>query len=284
MSETKRTNRIKAYAGFIKLEHAVFSLPLVFAGALLHTGRWPSWRLSGLILLAAIGGRFMAMGLNRIIDAKIDARNPRTQDRELPSGIMRHGEAWFLVAAAGVLYLSAAATISPICVWLSPIPVALFVLYPYMKRFTTLSHLGLGLAWSMAPVGGWLAASGSLERMGEIGWLWLFSVLWVAGLDVIYATMDEGFDRKAGLHSMPARMGKHKALMAATKIHALALFCMTVLWARQLVPGWSTVFLVATAVLFFWQHAIAHRNPAFAFFKLNGVLGFVVFGLVAAGV
>ena len=103
MSETKRTNRIKAYAGFIKLEHAVFSLPLVFAGALLHTGRWPSWRLLGLILLAAIGGRIMAMGLNRIIDAKIDARTSRTQDRELPSGIMRHGEAWFLVAAAGCL-------------------------------------------------------------------------------------------------------------------------------------------------------------------------------------
>ena len=168
MSETQRTSRIKAYAGFIKLEHTIFSLPLIFAGTLLHTGRWPSARLSGLILLAAIGGRVMAMGLNRIIDAKIDARNPRTQARELPSGNMRHGEAWFLVAAAGVVYLSAAAAISPICVWFSPVPVVLFVLYPYMKRFTTLSHLGLGLAWSMAPVGGWLAASGSLERMGEI--------------------------------------------------------------------------------------------------------------------
>jgi len=145
-------SRFKTYASFVKLEHTVFSLPLIFAGTLLHSRGWPSASLVGLILLAAIGARVMAMGLNRLIDAELDARNPRTKLRELPRGAMQRREAWLIVGLAGLLYLVSAAAIAPICLWLAPIPVILFVVYPYLKRVTSFSHLGLGLAWSLGPL------------------------------------------------------------------------------------------------------------------------------------
>ncbi|MBI3011037.1 MAG: 4-hydroxybenzoate octaprenyltransferase [Candidatus Omnitrophica bacterium] len=275
--------RLKTYAGFVKLEHTVFSLPLIYAGALLHRASGLSARAAALILLAAIGGRVMAMGLNRIIDAEIDARNPRTRQRELPCGTMQRGEAWAIVALAGLLYVASAWAIAPICLWLSPIPVALFVVYPYLKRFTSLSHLGLGLAWSMAPLGGWIAASKSLAGIGEIAWLWLFSVLWVTGFDIIYATMDEAFDREAELHSLPVLMGKRSALRVAMILHAAAFLSLVMLWRAQLHTTPAAPWLAAVGGLFLWQHAVSERHPAFAFFQLNGILGFVVFGFVAAG-
>ena len=280
------THRLHAYAGFVKLEHTIFSLPLIFAGALL--GGPLTIRLAGLVLLAVVGGRVMAMGLNRIIDEEIDRRNPRTKGRELPSGAMRRGEAWVIVGLAGLLYVASAAAIAPICLWLSPIPVALFVGYPYLKRVTALAHLGLGLAWSMAPLGGWLAASRSLARISEIGWLWLFSVLWVSGFDIIYATMDEAFDRGAGLHSLPAVLGKKRALRAASLLHAAAFLALVQMWRWQFdgspAPLAPLIWLAAIAVLFIWQHAIAARRPAFAFFQVNGILGFAVLGFVLAGI
>jgi len=274
--------RLKAYAGFVKLEHTIFSLPLIYAGAFLHS-RSPLW-LMGLILLAATGGRVMAMGLNRIIDAKIDRCNPRTQRRELPRGAMHVVEAWFIVLVAGALYAWSAAAIAPICLRLAPIPVALFVLYPYLKRVTALAHLGLGLTWSMAPLGGWLAMSQSLAHFAEVRWLWLFSVLWVTGFDIIYATMDEAFDRGHGLRSIPAEAGKAPALTLAAALHAAAFLMLGALWANQLKSPVSFAFLLAIGVLFIWQHLVAERRPEFAFFQLNGVIGFLVFGLVVTGV
>ncbi len=281
--QANRLNRLRAYASFVKLEHTIFSLPLIFAGALLHEHRWPSARLAGLILFAAVGGRVMAMGLNRLIDAEIDARNPRTQGRELPRGVLQRRDAWVIVLCAGFLYLISAAAIAPICVWLSPIPVALFVLYPYLKRFTALAHLGLGLAWSMGPLGGWLATTQSLDRMREVSWLWLFSMLWVTGFDMIYATMDEAFDRAEGLHSLPAYFGKRQALRIAALLHALAFASLCLLWLKQLHTDISLLWLAVIGALFIWQHVIAERRPEFAFFQLNGAVGFLVLGLVLTG-
>lgn len=277
-------SRLKTYASFIKLEHSIFSLPLIFAGMLLHAHRWPAPGLLALILLAAIAGRVVAMGLNRLIDAEIDARNPRTQRRELPRGAMQRSEAWVVVAVAGLIYLASAAVIAPICLWLSPIPVALFVIYPYLKRFTALAHLGLGLAWSMGPVGGWLAVSRSLASFSQVVWLWLFSVLWVTGFDIIYATMDEAFDRQAGLHSLPVRLGKRPALVVAALLHAAAVVSLALLWFTQLHSDMALWWLAAIAALMVWQHAIAARNPEFAFFKLNGAIGFVVLGFIVSGI
>ncbi|MBI3312378.1 MAG: 4-hydroxybenzoate octaprenyltransferase [Candidatus Omnitrophica bacterium] len=277
-------SKISTYAGFVKLEHTVFSLPLIYAGAVLGAGGWTSLRLSVLIVIAAIGGRVTAMGLNRLIDVEIDRRNPRTAMRELPRGAMQAWEGWLVVAVANAVYVASAAAIAPICLQLSPVPVMLFVGYPYCKRFTSLSHLGLGLAWSMAPLGGWLAASQSLERVGEIGWLWLFSLLWVAGFDIIYATMDEAFDREFGLHSLPVRLGRRRALRVATVLHSVAFLALFALWRTRLHSPISMAWLVGIGALFLWQHAIADRNPEFAFFQLNGAIGFLVFGFVLAGI
>ena len=278
------SGRLTTYASFIKLEHTIFSLPLIVAGTLLHARGSFSARTAVLILLAAIGGRVMAMGLNRLIDATLDARNPRTKNRELPRGAMRRWEAWAIVAIAGLLYAAAAAALAPICLELSPIPVALFIIYPYLKRFTALSHAGLGLAWSMAPLGGWLAVSKSLAGFGEIGWLWFFSVLWVAGFDIIYATMDEAFDREFGLHSLPVRIGKRPALRIAGLLHAAAFASLAALWSTRLHAPLALAWLSAIGALFIWQHAIADRKPAFAFFQINGILGFLVLGFVLAGI
>ena len=275
--------RIATYLNFVKIEHTVFSLPLIFSGTLLYTHGWPGKRLIVLILLAAIGGRVVAMGVNRLIDAEIDALNPRTKRRELPSKMMTVVEALGIVILASALYLIAAGAIAPVCLQLSLIPVALFVVYPYLKRFTVLSHLGLGLAWSMGPLGGWLAGSKSLSGISEVGWLWLFSVLWVAGFDIIYATMDEAFDRQAKLHSLPAQMGRGRALQVAAILHAAAFCSLATLWYTQLYSPVALRWLVGVGALFIWQHAVADRKPEFAFFQLNGLLGFLVLGMVLAG-
>ena len=276
--------RVRTYASFVKLEHSIFSLPLIFAGTWLSLRSWPNARLSLLIVMAAVSGRVIAMGLNRLIDMELDARNPRTRRRELPSGAMHRSEAWAILGISALVYIASAAALGPICVWLSPIPVALFVIYPYLKRFSVLSHLGLGLAWSMAPLGGWLAASQSFSHIEEIGWLWLFSVLWVAGFDIIYATMDEAFDCEFNLHSLPARIGRAAALRVAPALHVLAFLALVMLWRTQALSLAALAWLGAIAALFIWQHLIAERRPEFAFFQLNGVLGFLVFGFVWVGV
>ena len=282
VSDTGR--RLKTYAGFVKLEHTVFSLPVVFAGTLLHTRGGLSARLAALILVAATAGRVLAMGLNRLIDADIDARNPRTLARELPRGAMRRGEAWAILAVSGLVYLASAWALAPICLWLSPIPVALFVIYPYLKRFTALAHVGLGLAWSTAPVGGWLAASRSLAGFDEVVWLWLFSLLWVAGFDIIYATMDEAFDREVGLRSLPAVWGRRNALLTAAGLHGMAFGVLCNAWQNELHTPAALAWLAAMGALFVWQHSVAERKPEFAFFRLNGLIGFLVIGFVWSGI
>lgn len=283
-------SRLKLYASFVKIEHTVFSLPLIFAGVLLGAHGWPSFRTVGLILLAATGARVAAMGLNRLIDAEIDRRNPRTTQRELARGAMQAKEGWGVVLAGSAVYLLSAAAIAPVCLALSPIPLVLFTAYPYLKRFTSLAHLGLGLAWSLGPLAGWLAAVSTAatvpsvsEGMAGIGWLWLFSLLWVAGFDVIYATMDEAFDRQAGLHSLPVALGKRPALHVAAVVHVAAFACLWTLWRSQLQTPAALAWLLAIAALLAWQHAIAEKNPEFAFFRLNSTVGFLVFGFIWAG-
>ena len=281
----RRWRQIRTYARFVKLEHTIFSLPLIYAGALLGADRWPSTTLVILILLAAIGGRVVAMGLNRLIDLEIDRHNPRTRQRDLPAGKIQIHEAWLVVIAGNVLYVIAAGLINPICLLLAPIPVLLFVGYPFLKRFTSLAHFGLGLAWSMGPLGAWFAAAQSFDRLRGIGWLWLFSFLWVAGFDIIYATMDEAFDRRAGLHSLPVRLGRHRALRLAAALHVAAFAALVVLWFGRLDRApMALAWIAGIGVLLICQHLIAERKPEVAFFQLNSVIGFLVLGLVASGI
>ena len=276
--------RLKTYASFVKIEHTLFSLPLIFSGLLLHQRGWPGQRLIGLLLLAAVGARVVAMGLNRLIDQDLDAKNPRTQQRELPRGALQRREAWAIVALGAAVYLVCAWAIAPICFWLSPVPLFLFALYPFLKRFTAFAHLGLGLAWAMGPLAGWLASAKTLSGLAdEVGWLWWFAVLWVTGFDIIYATMDEAHDRQAKLHSLPALFGSGPALRIAAILHAAAFLALTILWQEQLYSPIAFRWLLGVGALFIWQHAVAARRPAFAFFQLNGAIGFLALGMVLAG-
>ena len=274
--------RLATYARFVKFEHTIFSLPLIFAGAVLAGRGWPSLRLSFLILAAAVGGRTLAMGLNRIIDRHIDARNPRTQVRELPAGKMKLVEAWAVVLAALAVYLGAAAAIAPICVWWSSVPVILFVIYPYLKRFTTLAHFGLGLAWSTAPLGGWLAVRQSWTDASAVWLLALFAVCWVAGFDILYAIQDVAVDVREKLYSLPARAGNCRAVQISSLLHGIAWMELVLLCWLYLRHWIAVPFLMAISGLLFWEHHTDDLN--LAFFKINAVLGFVVLALIWAGV
>ena len=274
------TAKARTYANFVKLEHTIFSLPVVFAGAWLRLKHLPSARLTILLLVAAASARTVGMGFNRLVDAEIDARNPRTKYRELPRGAMTRHEAWKLIIGAAIVYLGSAALIAPMCLWLAPIPLVLFAGYPYLKRYTSLSHLGLGLAWSMGPVAGWVASAQTLQGLGQVKWLWLFSVLWVTGFDIIYSTMDEAFDRSEGLHALPARVGKERALQVAAVWHIWAFVALAALWSTQLHTEASLLWLMGIGVAFIGEHAVASRYPQVAFFHMNALVGFLVFGMV----
>ncbi len=270
-------SRLRTYASFVKLEHTLFSLPLIYAGAIVGAGGWPSPRLFGWILSAAIGGRVAAMGLNRLLDAEIDRRNPRTQRRELPSGAMQRWEGWLVVALGMLVYVASAAALGPLCLRLSPIPVALFAVYPLLKRFTWWCHAGLGLAWSMGPLGGWIVGAQSLAHLDRAASLWLFSLLWVTGFDVIYATMDEAFDRAEGIYSVPSRFGRARALKIAAVLHGMAFGSLMTFWRESSQSVAGLIALAVVAALFIWQHIVADKHTEFAFFQLNAAQGLAVF-------
>jgi 4-hydroxybenzoate polyprenyltransferase len=276
-------SRARTYASFVKLEHSVFSLPLIGAGLFVGAGGWPSEGVIGWVLLGAVAGRVAAMGINRLIDAAIDRRNPRTQRRELPAGLMADWEGRLVVAAASALYLASAWVLGPLCLALSPIPLALFVVYPYLKRVTPLCHLGLGLAWSMGPLGAWIAGAQSLAGFDRIAWLWAFSILWVTGFDVIYATMDEAFDRAEGLHSLPADLGKAPALAVAGALHVAAIAALAAWWWQQGGAVAVLPWLLGIGGLLAGQLGAAPTRPDVAFFQLNAPVGFLVLGLVLTG-
>ena len=267
---------------FVKLEHTLFSIPVLLAGAFLGAGGVPPLEPLLWILVAGTGARTFAMSINRILDRHIDARNPRTASRELPAGRMGLPTAWIVAAAGLAVFYLAVFRLPPLCWKLSPIPLVIFVVYPLLKRFTSLAHFGVGAALAFGPIGAYVAVTGTLESWGSVHWLALFTWLWVAGFDVIYATLDEDFDRKEGLHSLPASLGRARALAVAGVVHVAAFAALTWLTARELsTPGaWALLALVGGLLVL--QHRMV-RNVDLAFFKINAALGFVVFGLVWAG-
>lgn len=283
MSPSSRSlGRLLTWASFVKFEHTLFSLPMLYAGAVLAAGGVPDLPVLGWILGAGTGARTAGFGLNRIIDRRIDARNPRTAGRELPAGTMGLAEAWGVVAAGLVLYIGSCAMLPPICLILSPIPVAAFAIYPYLKRFTSLAHLGVGLTLSFAPLGGWLAVEGRLEHTGPALLLGAFTLAWVAGFDIIYATLDRDFDRREGLHSLPARLGNRSALHIARGLHLLAVGALLALYVLELAGTLAVIGLVLVAGVLVVEHRLAEQVDL-AFFHLNVVVGFLVFGIILAG-
>ncbi|HEY4612184.1 MAG TPA: UbiA-like polyprenyltransferase [Bacteroidota bacterium] len=276
-------NQLKNFLNFVRIEHTLFSLPLIYSGAFLAAKESPSLWLLVLILSGATGARTAALALNRIIDREIDKRNPRTAVRELPSGKLTLFQAYAILAASLVLYTVSAALISPFCLYLSPLPLIIFTIYPYMKRFTPLAHFGVGLGLAMAPLGGWFAQQQSFENILPGALLSLFTLFWVAGFDIIYSTLDELFDRQENLHSFSSKFGKRRALRISAGLHVVAFGLLATLFVVYIRAVAALPFLVVSGFLLYLEQKKA-VDVELAFFRINAVLGFVVLGMVVAGV
>lgn len=270
-------------ARLVRLEHTVFALPFAYAGALLAADGWPGLADLGWVTLAMVGARTLAMALNRLVDAEIDARNPRTSMRELPSGQLSRTQVLALCAVALGLYLLAASNLDPVVRWLWPIPVILFVVYPYLKRFTWLCHLWLGACLGLAPVGAWLAITGSAPWEA---WVLAAAVAaWVAGFDLFYALFDLDHDRASGLYSWATRFGVHGTFAGARGLHLLTVLLLAAVGAGldRGVAYWAAVAVVALLLAF--EHAIVRphdlRRLDAAFFTVNGLLS-IAFGVLVA--
>jgi 4-hydroxybenzoate polyprenyltransferase len=274
---------LRKYASFIKLEHTLFSLPLIFSGALIPRGEWPSVSTTLLIVLAGASARVVAMALNRIIDRRIDGINPRTRERHLASGAMKVWEAWVYVALSLAAYLLAAWSISSFCLRWSWVPLVGFVVYPYFKRFTKWTHLGLGFVWALVPAGGFLAVQPSLANAGPLLLLSVFCVFWLAGFDIIYATLDEDFDRQAGIYSLPACWGSQRALKTAALFHFLAFLALLLLYFIWFSGTITVMLLMVIGVLLYLEQQFSHYVDL-AFFQINALAGFVVLFFVWSGV
>jgi 4-hydroxybenzoate polyprenyltransferase len=265
----------------IKIQHTVFALPFAFMGALLAARGLPTAGQAFFILLAMVGARSAAMAFNRLVDAGIDAQNPRTASRALPRGQLSRGFTLGFVCAGSVLFIYAASRLNPLALALSPLALAVALGYSYTKRFTWASHLVLGAALGLAPVGGWIAVRGDLAVAPLV--LGAAVLFWVAGFDVLYALQDEDFDRQSGLHSLPVRLGRSGALALAWRLHLLAgLGFMLTGWLAGLGPLYYLAALAA-GLLLWWEHRVLSPTDLSrlnqAFFTLNGA---VSLGLGAA--
>jgi 4-hydroxybenzoate polyprenyltransferase len=273
----------RRFASLVKLEHTVFALPFAYVGALLAVDGFPGVGPLLWITLAMAGARTLAMALNRLIDAEIDARNPRTAGRELPAGALSRAQVWALCAAALALYLVAVFQLEPIVRLLWPIPVLMFVVYPYLKRVTWLCHLWLGACTGLAPLGAWIAVTG--KAPWEAWALFAAQGLWVAGFDLFYALFDLSHDRAAGLRSWATRFGEQGVFVGARSFHVatVALLAAVGLGLDSTVFYWLGVAAVAGLLLY--EHLLVrpgdlHRLDA-AFFTVNGIISIVFFVFVA---
>ena len=271
--------RLRLYLSLVQFEHSLFALPFAFTGAFLAARGLPPATTALAVLVAVVAARTAAMTFNRLADHRFDAANPRTAGRELPRAAVRRGEAWALLAVAVAAFTAACAFLGPLALRLSPAMLAVLFAYSLTKRFTWLSHVVLGIALALAPFGGWLAVRGSVA-----GYPWPLSaavVLWVAGFDTVYACLDEDFDRRAGLRSIPARFGRRAALWGARAAHAgaFALFAWTGAVAGLGAAYAAGLALAGAALLS--QHLLIGprdlRRIHHSFFTLNGAVSLVIF-------
>jgi 4-hydroxybenzoate polyprenyltransferase len=276
----------RRFVSLVKLEHTIFALPFAYVGMLLALGDVPGAAEWIWVTLAMVGARTLAMGLNRLIDAELDARNPRTASRELPAGALTRAHVLGLCAGALALFLVAVFQLDPLVRWLWPVPVVLFVVYPYLKRVTWLCHLWLGASLGLAPVGAWAAVTGELPWQawalgGAVG-------LWVAGFDLFYSLFDLEHDRAEGLHSWAVRFGERGVFTGARLFHlgTLALLVVAGLGLDVGFAYWLGV--VAVAALLGYEHSLVRpgdlRRLDAAFFTVNGVISIVFFAFVLVDV
>jgi 4-hydroxybenzoate polyprenyltransferase len=272
----------RRFASLVKIEHTVFALPFAYVGALLCVHRIPSAHDLVWITLAMVGARSLAMGLNRLIDAAIDARNPRTAVRELPSGLLSRSQVALFCVASLALFLAAVFQLDPIVRWLWPIPIVGFVVYPYLKRWTWLCHLWLGAVDGLAPVGAWAAITGTLPwEAWALGGAVAF---WVAGFDLFYALLDLEVDREQDLQSVAVRFGERGAFAGARLFHlaTVALLVAAGIGLQVGVLYWLGVAVVAA--LLAYEHSLVRpgdlRRLDTAFFTMNGVISVAFFVFV----
>jgi 4-hydroxybenzoate polyprenyltransferase len=271
----KRLRTIIELLEMIKIGHSVLALPFAFMGALLAARGLPDGRTLFFILVAMVGARSAAMAFNRLADARFDAANPRTADRALPAGKISGRATILFIGVSAVLFMGAAAQLNRVCFVLSPVALLVILGYSFTKRFTIASHLVLGLCLGLAPVGGWLAVRGDLGL--EVLVLAGAVLFWVAGFDVLYALQDEEFDRRAGLFSLPARVGPTWARRLAALCHLTAVlgFAATGRLAG-LGPIYAGAVVVSSLILLVQHLRLSVREPLSpppAFFTLNGLVG-----------
>ena len=275
------------FGRMVKFSHTVFALPFALATvAIAARGHGVGVAQIAAILLAMVGARTAAMGFNRIVDRHIDAANPRTAGRELPTGKVSLSAAATLTVASAALFVAAAAWLGPLCLRLAPIVLALVLGYSFTKRVTWLCHLFLGLAIGSAPAAAWIAVRGRLDAPAL--WLSIAVATWIAGFDVLYALADREFDRKAGIHSIPVRFGVPAALLISASLHAASV---AALLAAGRAAGLGWIYLLGVAVvvaMLAWEHAILRPSDLsrlnVAFFNLNGYVSVIFFAATLADV
>jgi 4-hydroxybenzoate polyprenyltransferase len=278
--------RLAVYLSFVRFSHSVFALPFAFAGALLAAQHVPvHWWTIGWILVAMVAARSAAMGFNRLADARLDALNPRTANRELPRGAMSRREAAAFVAVASAIFVFAASRLNALCFALSPVALGIVFWYSLAKRYTTWTQLFLGLAMAVAPVGGWLAVGG---RGGWEPWLLALAICtWVGGFDVLYACQDLEFDRAHGLRSIPVRFGVPSALTISRAMHVAAIACLV---ALSFVTPLGRLYLTGVAIvaaLLGYEQSLVHADDLSQVkraFDLNGYVGILYLLVLAASI
>jgi 4-hydroxybenzoate polyprenyltransferase len=286
MSETTLPALPRRFASLVKIEHTVFALPFAYIGALLAVDGIPSAHDLVWVTAAMVGARSLAMALNRLIDAEIDARNPRTAGRELPAGVLRPAQVVVFCFAALALYLVAVFQLDPVVRWLWPIPLLGFVVYPYLKRWTWLCHLWLGAVDGLAPLGAWVAVTG---RFPWEAWALGGAVAcWVAGFDLFYSLFDLEVDRAQGLQSAATRFGTRGAFVGARLLHLLTVLLLVATGLGLRVGPAYWLGVIAVALLLAYEHSLVRphdlRRLNAAFFTVNGAIALVFLGFVIVDV
>jgi 4-hydroxybenzoate polyprenyltransferase len=287
MTETTPGNtplqKITVFLEMIKFSHTVFALPFALTGALLAAGGLPGGMQLLWIILAMVGARTAAMGLNRLIDADIDARNPRTAGRAIPAGLIGKGVTLLFIIASLALLLVAAAQLNPLCLKLAPLALFFLVLYSYCKRFTALAHVVLGICLAAAPIGAWIAIRGTIDPPALIlGGIVLF---WVAGFDILYALQDLEFDRTAGLHSIPVALGETGSLWAARLFHLIMLLLLIWLSASMQLGGIFIAGVCVVTAMLLYEHWLLRSGDLTkldaAFFNMNSYISVAILMVTA---
>ena len=272
------------FASFVKLPHTLFALPFALLGVLAASFRYPlDWQTVLLVVIAFSAARWVAMGFNRVADRDFDARNPRTQNRELPRGALTVTQAVVSILVAAILFLVACALLNPLCLALAPFALLWITAYSFTKRFTHWPHFWLGASLAMAPAGGYLAVAG---RWSDPGWL-LFAIAlavttWAAGFDIFYALPDEQFDRREGLKSAVVRLGITRGILVAKLLHGLTIVALALFGWGAGFGAWYAAGLVAAAGILWYEHRLVRPDDLSrldaAFFTMNGVMSVTVFG------